>query len=101
MILLLGWLFLPVYIASGCATMPEYMRRRFGGNRLRILYSVQSLLMYILVQILVSLLNVLNPMILRAIMQWLLFIDISHTHLRFSGIWYLILNIKLKRVQLQ
>lgn len=47
----LGWIFVPVYIAAGVVTMPEYLRRRFGGQRIRIYMSVLSLILYILTKI--------------------------------------------------
>lgn len=34
-LLLLGWVFLPVYLTSGIFTIPEYLNKRFGGTRLR------------------------------------------------------------------
>ena len=36
MLLLLGWVFVPVYLASGIFTMPEYIKHRFGGERIRL-----------------------------------------------------------------
>ena len=51
LIQLLSWLFLPVYIASGVATLPEYISKRFGGNRIRIYLSVLSLMLYIFTKI--------------------------------------------------
>ncbi len=36
---ILGWLFLPVFIASTVATLPEYMKKRFGGSRIRVYLS--------------------------------------------------------------
>ncbi|XP_046556701.1 sodium/myo-inositol cotransporter-like [Haliotis rubra] len=42
-----GWIFIPVYIACGTCTMPEYLAKRFGGNRLRVYYAVLSLILYI------------------------------------------------------
>nr|WLN44350.1 AAT10 [Sinonovacula rivularis] len=47
-IISLGWLFVPVYVASGAYTMPEYLRMRFGGRRIRTHTAVLSLLVYIL-----------------------------------------------------
>ena len=44
---MLGWLFVPIYMASGVYTMPEYLRKRFGGQRIRVYHSVVSLLLYI------------------------------------------------------
>ena len=52
---LLGWVFLPVYIASGVATLPEYMNKRFGGNRIRVYLSVLSLVLYVFTKISVNL----------------------------------------------
>lgn len=50
----LGWVFLPVYLASGISTMPEYIQRRFGGQRLRIYLACLSLLLYIFTKISVN-----------------------------------------------
>ncbi|XP_040216988.1 sodium/glucose cotransporter 4-like [Rana temporaria] len=47
----LGWIFMPVYIASGVITMPEYLKKRFGGRRIQMYMSVLSLLLYILTKI--------------------------------------------------
>ncbi|XP_067122595.1 sodium/glucose cotransporter 4-like [Centruroides vittatus] len=50
-LLVLGWLFVPVYMASGVYTMPEYLRKRFGGQRIRIYLSVLALLLYVFTKI--------------------------------------------------
>eukprot|EP00088_Acartia_fossae_P003904 TRINITY_DN11679_c1_g1_i5.p1 TRINITY_DN11679_c1_g1~~TRINITY_DN11679_c1_g1_i5.p1 ORF type:complete len:657 (+),score=100.25 TRINITY_DN11679_c1_g1_i5:30-2000(+) len=50
-ILFLGWCFVPVYMASGVYTMPEYLRLRFGGQRIRIYLSVLALLLYVFTKI--------------------------------------------------
>ncbi len=55
-ILLLGWVFVPVYMASGVYTMPEYLRRRFGGQRIGVYLSVLTLLLYVFTKI-----SVLSP----------------------------------------
>ncbi|KAM4628837.1 sodium/glucose cotransporter 4 [Polymixia lowei] len=47
----LGWVFVPVYISAGVVTMPEYLSKRFGGQRIRIYMSVLSLILYILTKI--------------------------------------------------
>uniref|UniRef100_A0A3Q4B2X0 Solute carrier family 5 member 9 n=1 Tax=Mola mola TaxID=94237 RepID=A0A3Q4B2X0_MOLML len=47
----LGWLFIPVYISAGVVTMPEYLGKRFGGQRIRIYISVLSLILYIFTRI--------------------------------------------------
>lgn len=51
---LLGWVFLPVFIATGVSTLPEYMGRRFGGKRIRIYIACLYLLLYILTKISVN-----------------------------------------------
>ncbi|KAI5099522.1 sodium/glucose cotransporter 1, partial [Silurus meridionalis] len=50
-VLLLGWIFVPIYIKAGVITMPEYLKKRFGGNRIRIYLSVLSLILYIFTKI--------------------------------------------------
>ncbi|XP_025960434.2 sodium/glucose cotransporter 4 isoform X1 [Dromaius novaehollandiae] len=47
----LGWIFVPVYIAAGVVTMPEYLQKRFGGQRIQIYMSVLSLILYIFTKI--------------------------------------------------
>ncbi|MBN3306904.1 SC5A1 protein, partial [Amia calva] len=51
MVIILGWLFVPIYIKAGVVTMPEYLKRRFGGQRIRIYLSVLSLMLYIFTKI--------------------------------------------------
>ncbi|KFU94448.1 Sodium/glucose cotransporter 4, partial [Chaetura pelagica] len=50
-LLALGWVFVPVYIAAGVVTMPEYLQKRFGGQRIQIYMSVLSLILYIFTKI--------------------------------------------------
>ncbi|XP_042299975.1 sodium/glucose cotransporter 1-like, partial [Sceloporus undulatus] len=51
MVVVLGWLFVPIYVKAGVVTMPEYLRKRFGGKRIQIYLSVLSLLLYIFTKI--------------------------------------------------
>ncbi|CAH1777913.1 unnamed protein product [Owenia fusiformis] len=44
-LILLGWVFVPIYIASATTTMPEYLGKRFGGVRLRVYNSIVQLVM--------------------------------------------------------
>ncbi|KAM6078605.1 LOW QUALITY PROTEIN: sodium/glucose cotransporter 4 [Theristicus caerulescens] len=46
-LLALGWIFVPVYHRSEVVTMPEYLQKRFGGQRIQIYMSVLSLILYI------------------------------------------------------
>ncbi|XP_006894953.1 PREDICTED: low affinity sodium-glucose cotransporter-like [Elephantulus edwardii] len=43
MLLILGWIFVPTFIKAGVMTSPEYLKKRFGGKRLNIYFSVLSL----------------------------------------------------------
>ncbi|KAM5238300.1 solute carrier family 5 member 4-like [Ctenodactylus gundi] len=46
LLLVLGWFFVPIYIKAGVMTMPEYLKKRFGGKRLQIYLSILSLFTY-------------------------------------------------------
>ncbi|MEQ2259553.1 Sodium/myo-inositol cotransporter [Xenotaenia resolanae] len=52
---LLGWVFVPVYIYSGVYTMPAYLSKRFGGNRLKVYFACLSVLLYIFTKLSVDL----------------------------------------------
>ncbi|XP_064649612.1 sodium/mannose cotransporter SLC5A10-like [Lineus longissimus] len=51
LLIILSWLFLPVYVTSGVYTLPEYLGKRFGGQRLRIYLSVLALVLYIITKL--------------------------------------------------
>nr|XP_012619483.1 low affinity sodium-glucose cotransporter isoform X2 [Microcebus murinus]XP_012619484.1 low affinity sodium-glucose cotransporter isoform X2 [Microcebus murinus]XP_012619485.1 low affinity sodium-glucose cotransporter isoform X2 [Microcebus murinus]XP_012619486.1 low affinity sodium-glucose cotransporter isoform X2 [Microcebus murinus]XP_012619487.1 low affinity sodium-glucose cotransporter isoform X2 [Microcebus murinus]XP_012619489.1 low affinity sodium-glucose cotransporter isoform X2 [M len=51
LLLVLGWIFVPIYIKSGVMTMPEYLKKRFGGKRLQIYLSVLSLFICVALRI--------------------------------------------------
>uniref|UniRef100_A0A8C4WK77 Sodium/mannose cotransporter SLC5A10 n=1 Tax=Gopherus evgoodei TaxID=1825980 RepID=A0A8C4WK77_9SAUR len=50
-LLALAWVFVPVYISSGIVTMPEYLQKRFGGERIRMYLSALSLLLSVFTKI--------------------------------------------------
>ncbi|XP_062955196.1 sodium/myo-inositol cotransporter 2 isoform X2 [Cynocephalus volans] len=50
-VLILAWVFLPIYIAGQVTTMPEYLRKRFGGHRISITLAVLYLFIYIFTKI--------------------------------------------------
>ncbi|KAF5914214.1 sodium/myo-inositol cotransporter 2 isoform X6 [Diceros bicornis minor] len=50
-VLMLSWIFLPIYVAGQVTTMPEYLRKRFGGNRIPIILAVLYLFIYIFTKI--------------------------------------------------
>ena len=52
----LGWIFAPIYIAAGVVTMPEYLMKRFGGQRIQVYLSLLSILLYIFTKVSVGIL---------------------------------------------
>ncbi|KAM9259645.1 sodium/glucose cotransporter 1 isoform 2-T2 [Cariama cristata] len=51
LVVVLGWLFVPIYVKAGVVTMPEYLKKRFGGKRIQVYLSVLSLILYIFTKI--------------------------------------------------
>ncbi|XP_067672918.1 sodium/glucose cotransporter 4-like [Haliotis asinina] len=50
-LMLLAWIFVPVYVAAGVFTLPEYLRKRFGGQRIRIYLSLLALILSVFTKI--------------------------------------------------
>ncbi|GAB1598334.1 sodium/glucose cotransporter 4-like [Argonauta hians] len=50
-LLLLGYVFLPVYMSAGIYTMPEYLKLRFGGRRIQLCMAILSIIVYIFTKI--------------------------------------------------
>uniref|UniRef100_A0AAQ5ZIB2 Sodium/myo-inositol cotransporter 2 n=1 Tax=Amphiprion ocellaris TaxID=80972 RepID=A0AAQ5ZIB2_AMPOC len=74
MVLLLGWLFLPIYISSGVTTMPEYLQRRFGGRRTQLFIAVLSLFIYIFTKISVDMYA--GALFIQLALQWNIYLAI-------------------------
>lgn len=74
-LLILGWIFVPVYMAAGVYTMPEYLRKRFGGQRIRIYLSVLALLLYIFTKISADLFS--GAIFIQAALGWDLYASIG------------------------
>uniref|UniRef100_H2ZK30 Sodium/myo-inositol cotransporter n=1 Tax=Ciona savignyi TaxID=51511 RepID=H2ZK30_CIOSA len=72
---LLGWIFIPVYIASGICTMPEYLEQRFGGKRLRIYLATLTLVLYCLTKISVNLYS--GALFIQQSMGWHLYSSVT------------------------
>ncbi|KAM7067076.1 sodium/mannose cotransporter SLC5A10-like [Molossus nigricans] len=53
-LLALAWVFVPIYVSSEIITMPEYIQKRYGGQRIRMYLSVLSLLLSVFTKISVS-----------------------------------------------
>ncbi|XP_042748028.1 sodium/nucleoside cotransporter-like, partial [Lagopus leucura] len=71
MVLLLGWIFVPIYLRAGVTTMPQYLRKRFGGARIQICLSLLSLLLYVTTKISVDLFS--GAVFLQAALGWELY----------------------------
>ncbi|XP_076801159.1 sodium/myo-inositol cotransporter 2-like [Clavelina lepadiformis] len=73
-VLLLAWVFLPVYIASGVVTMPEYLYKRYGGHRIQICISVVYLFIYIFTKISVDLYA--GAIFISQALKWNLYVSV-------------------------
>ena len=71
---LLGFVFLPVYIASRVSTLPEYMMKRFGGQRIRMYLAGLSMILYIFTKISVNLYS--GALFIQQALQWNLYLSI-------------------------
>ncbi|CAF1436999.1 unnamed protein product [Rotaria sordida] len=54
-LMILGWMFLPVYVKADVYTMPEFLKKRFGGDRIRFYLTILALLLSIFTKIAVDL----------------------------------------------
>ncbi|XP_059204012.1 sodium/myo-inositol cotransporter 2 [Centropristis striata] len=73
-VLLLSWLFLPIYISSGVMTMPEYLQKRFGGRRIQMVIAVLSLVIYIFTKISVDMYA--GALFIQLALQWNLYLAV-------------------------
>ncbi|XP_054642359.1 sodium/myo-inositol cotransporter [Dunckerocampus dactyliophorus] len=71
---LLGWVFIPVYIHSGVFTMPEYLSKRYGGNRLKVYFAFLSVLLYIFTKLSVDLYA--GALFIQESLGWNLYVSI-------------------------
>ncbi|XP_070770593.1 sodium/myo-inositol cotransporter isoform X2 [Enoplosus armatus] len=71
---LLGWVFVPVYIHSGVYTMPEYLSKRYGGNRLKVYFAFLSVLLYIFTKLSVDLYA--GALFIQESLGWNLYVSI-------------------------
>ncbi|XP_067089860.1 sodium/myo-inositol cotransporter 2 isoform X2 [Osmerus mordax] len=74
MVLLLGWLFLPIYIASGVTTMPEFLQRRFGGKRIQLFIAILYLFIYIFTKISVDMYA--GAVFIQQALQWNIYVAV-------------------------
>jgi len=71
---LLGFVFIPVFIASKVRTLPEYMVKRFGGRRISMYLAVLSMILYIFTKISVNLYS--GAIFIQQAIQWNIYISI-------------------------
>ncbi|XP_077388957.1 sodium/myo-inositol cotransporter 2 [Festucalex cinctus] len=74
MVLLLPWIFLPIYLASGVTTMPEYLQRRYGGRRTHLFIAVLCLFIYIFTKISVDMYA--GALFIKLALQWDIYLAI-------------------------
>ncbi|XP_072299499.1 sodium/myo-inositol cotransporter 2 [Eucyclogobius newberryi] len=74
MVLLLGWVFLPIYLASGVTTMPEYLQKRFGGRRTQLLIAVLYLFIYVFTKISVDMYA--GALFIQLALQWNIYLAV-------------------------
>ncbi|NXK91932.1 SC5AB protein, partial [Formicarius rufipectus] len=74
-VLVLAWLFLPIYIASGVTTMPEYLRKRFGGKRIQVFLAILYLFIYIFTKISVDMYA--GALFIQQALHWDLYIAVA------------------------
>ncbi|XP_068100243.1 sodium/glucose cotransporter 2 [Hyperolius riggenbachi] len=73
-VLLMGWIFVPVYLTAEVVTMPEYLKKRFGGERIQLYLSVLSLAMYIFTKISVDMFS--GAVFIQVALGWNIYISV-------------------------
>ncbi|CAF4091207.1 unnamed protein product [Rotaria sp. Silwood1] len=73
-LIILGWLFLPVYIKADIYTMPEFLKKRFGGDRIRFYQTTLALILSIFTKISVDLYS--GAIFLNQALGWNMYISI-------------------------
>uniref|UniRef100_A0A8C0AR65 Sodium/myo-inositol cotransporter 2 n=1 Tax=Buteo japonicus TaxID=224669 RepID=A0A8C0AR65_9AVES len=74
-VLVLAWLFLPIYIAAGVTTMPEYLQKRFGGKRIQMFLAILYLFIYIFTKISVDMYA--GALFIQQALHWDLYIAVA------------------------
>jgi SSS family solute:Na+ symporter len=73
MLLVLGWVFVPLYLQHNVYTMPEFLQKRFNSRRLQLTLTIMSLLLYIFTKISVTLYA--GGVVFRLLLGWNLFVS--------------------------
>ncbi|XP_052790377.1 sodium/glucose cotransporter 5-like [Mya arenaria] len=75
LILLLGWVFIPVYVSAGVYTLPEYIERRHGGHRIRLYLSCVSIVLYVLTKLASSMFA--GSLFIQMALQWNTYLSLA------------------------
>lgn len=73
-LILLGWLYAPVYIHAGVYTMPEFIKKRYGGERIRVFLAIVALLLSIFTKISVDLFA--GGIFLQQALNWNIYLSV-------------------------
>ncbi|KAE8578687.1 hypothetical protein XENTR_v10023729 [Xenopus tropicalis] len=73
-VLFLGWIFVPVYLTAEVVTMPEYLKKRFGGQRIQMYLSALSLVMYIFTKISVDMFS--GAVFIQVALGWNIYLSV-------------------------
>ncbi|XP_074023712.1 sodium/glucose cotransporter 2-like [Numenius arquata] len=74
-VLLLGWVFVPIYLRAGVTTMPEYLGKRFGGARIQLYLALLSLGLYVATKISVDMYS--GAIFIREALGWDLYASVG------------------------
>ncbi|XP_071952865.1 sodium/mannose cotransporter SLC5A10-like, partial [Antedon mediterranea] len=71
---LLGFVFTPVYLSSEAYTMPEYLKKRYGGNRVRMYIAVVTLILIVIASISGEMYA--GAIIIQQVLEWPLYFSV-------------------------
>ncbi|CAF1138164.1 unnamed protein product [Rotaria sp. Silwood1] len=74
MLMILGWLFVPIYMKAEVYTMPQYLKMRYGGERIRIYLTCLALMLSIFTKISVDLYS--GAVFLQQALNWNLYASV-------------------------
>ncbi|CAF1014490.1 unnamed protein product [Adineta ricciae] len=73
-LMILGWIFLPVYTKADVYTMPEFLKKRFGGDRIRFYLTILALILSIFTKISVDLYS--GAIFLNQALGWNMYVSV-------------------------
>ncbi|CAF4756623.1 unnamed protein product [Rotaria sp. Silwood1] len=73
-LMVLGWLFVPIYMKAAVFTMPQYIKMRYGGERIRVYLTCLALMLSIFTKISVDLYS--GAIFLQQALNWNLYASV-------------------------